>query len=352
VLCAILQRACGLSRLDREAREEEDSGLQTAPTAEIIGESPAMRRIFDTIRRVARTDVTVLISGGSGTGKELVARAIHANSPRRHRPFVAINCGAIPENLVESELFGHEKGSFTGAHAQRKGRLEIADGGTVFLDEIAELTPAIQVKLLRVLQERQLERVGGRELIPLDVRILAATNQDIKRATIEGKFREDLYYRLVVVSIEIPPLRERPEDLRALAARFLDRLSTEYKVRRRRFSADGLTAMHAYSWPGNVRELENRIRRAVIMAEGRRITAADLELVDQEAQPAPVSLKVARNEAERRVLLEALQRCRGNISRAAKLVQISRPAFHELLAKHEIRAEDFRREMQPKGPRS
>ncbi len=341
-LAVILQRACRLSRLDREALGKEASGLHTAPTAEIVGESPAMLRIFETIRRVARTDVTVLISGESGTGKELVARAIHAKSPRRHRPFVAINCGAIPENLVESELFGHEKGSFTGAHTQRKGRLEIADGGTVFLDEIAELTPAIQVKLLRVLQERQLERVGGRELIPLDVRILVATNQNIQRATHEGRFREDLYYRLAVVTIEIPPLRERPEDLQALAARLLDRLSAEYKVRRRRFSADAQTAMHAYSWPGNVRELENRIKRAVIMAEGRRITAADLELVERELQPAPVSLKVARNEAERRVLVEALKRCGGNVSRAAKLVQISRPAFHELLAKHRIHAEEFK----------
>jgi two-component system NtrC family response regulator len=338
----ILQRACRLSRLDREAFGAEGAGTLLPPSPEIVGESPAMRRIFDTIRRVARTDVTVLISGESGTGKELVARAIHAKSPRRQRPFVAINCGAIPENLLESELFGHEKGSFTGAHAQRKGRLEMADGGTVFLDEIGELSASAQVKLLRVLQERQLERVGGRELIPLDVRILAATNQDIKRAMAEGKFREDLYYRLVVVSIEIPPLRERLEDLRALATRFLERFSAEYKVRTRRFSADALTAMHAYPWPGNVRELENRIKRAVIMAEGHRITAKDLELTGKTVESSGVSLKEARNQTERRVLVEALQRHRGNISRAAKGVQISRPAFHEMLAKHGIRAEQFK----------
>lgn len=303
-----------------------------------------MRRIFDTIRRVARTDVTVLVSGESGTGKELVARAIHANSPRRKRPFVAINCGAIPENLVESELFGHEKGSFTGAHAQRKGRLETADGGTVFLDEVAELSGPIQVKLLRILQDRQLERVGGRELIPLDVRILAATNRDIKRDTQEGRFREDLYYRLAVVNIEIPPLRERVEDIRALAMRLLGRFSTEYKVRVRRFSADALAAMQGYSWPGNVREVENRIKRAVIMAEGRNITAADLELAGAVGQQPMLSLKAARNEVERRILVEALQRHQGNISRAAKAVQLSRPAFHELLAKHSIRAEEFRRQ--------
>lgn len=338
----ILQRACRLSRLDREAFGAEGAGTLTSPTPEIVGESPAMHRIFDTVRRVARTDVTVLISGESGTGKELVARAIHAKSPRRQRPFVAINCGAIPENLVESELFGHEKGSFTGAHAQRKGRLEIADGGTVFLDEIGELSASAQVKLLRVLQERQLERVGGRELIPLDVRILAATNQDIKRAMAEGKFREDLYYRLVVVSIEIPPLRERLEDLRALATRFLERFSAEYKVRTRRFSADALTAMSTYPWPGNVRELENKIKRAVIITEGRRITARDLELTEEAVQTPGVSLKEARSAAERRVLAGALQRYQGNISRAAKAVQISRPAFHELLAKHGIRADEFK----------
>jgi two-component system NtrC family response regulator len=341
-LGVILQRACHLSRLDREAFRGEISGPAFPPIPEIIGDSLPMQRIFDTIRRVARTDVTVLISGESGTGKELVARAIHAKSPRRNRPFIAINCGALPENLVESELFGHEKGSFTGAHVQRKGRLETADGGTVFLDEIAELSAPVQVKLLRVLQERQLERVGGRELIPLDVRILAATNQDITRAMLEGKFREDLYYRLVVVSIEIPPLRDRLEDMRALATRFLERFSTEYKVRIRRFSADGLTAMSAYPWPGNVRELENRIKRAVLMAEGRRITAADLELAQAGAQQPATSLKAARNEAERRVLVEALQRHGGNISQAAKAAQISRPAFHELLSKHGIRADEFR----------
>jgi two-component system NtrC family response regulator len=341
-LSAILQRACRLSRLDREALGATASTPPSSPSGEMIGESAVMRRIFDTIRRVARTDVTVLVSGESGTGKELVARAIHANSPRRNRPFVAINCGAIPENLVESELFGHEKGSFTGAHTQRKGRLELADGGTVFLDEVAELSGPIQVKLLRVLQDRQLERVGGRELIPLDVRILAATNRDIKRATHEGRFREDLYYRLAVVNIEIPPLRERIEDMRALATKFLERFSAEYKLRVRKFSPDALAAMHGYSWPGNVRELENRIKRAVLMAEGRNIAAADLELAGEATRQLAMSLKAARNEVERRLIVEALERCQGNISRAARTVQISRPAFHELLSKHGIQAEQFK----------
>ncbi len=343
-LNSILERACRLSRLDREALGVPSSSLSAPSFSEIIGETAVMRRIFDTIRRVARTDVTVLICGESGTGKEVVARAIHASSPRRNRPFVAINCGAIPENLVESELFGHEKGSFTGAHTQRKGRLELADGGTVFLDEVAELSAPIQVKLLRVLQERQLERVGGRELIPLDVRVLAATNRDIKRATQEGSLREDLYYRLAVVSIQIPPLRDRLEDMNALATCFLKRFSAEYKVRVRKFSSDAFAAMHGYSWPGNVRELENRIKRAVIMAEGRNITAADLELAGESGQQPTQSLKAARNEVERRLIVEALQRCQGNISRAAKAVQLSRPSFHELLAKHSIRADEFKRQ--------
>jgi two-component system NtrC family response regulator len=218
----------------------------------------------------------------------------------------------------------------------------MADGGTVFLDEIAELTPPIQVKLLRVLQERHLERVGGRELIPLDVRILAATNRNIKQMLKEGKFREDLYYRLAVVSIEIPPLRERVGDMVALSDRFLEQFSAEYKVRQRHFSPDALAAMHDYSWPGNVRELENRIKRAVIMADGRRITAADLELAGESPMQTVTSIKEARNEVERRVLVDALKRYRGNISRAAKAIQLSRPAFHELLVKHKICAEDFK----------
>jgi two-component system NtrC family response regulator len=341
-LGVILARACYLSRLDREALRRDDSDAPSVPVEDVIGESPAMKQVFDTMRRVARTDITVLISGESGTGKEVVARAIHARSPRRQRPFVAINCGAIPENLVESELFGHEKGSFTGAHAQRKGRLEMADGGTVFLDEIAELPPAIQVKLLRVLQERQLERVGGRELIPLDVRVLAATNKNVEQSVREGKFREDLYYRLAVVSIHIPPLRDRVEDLRALADHFLAKFCSEYKVRLRHFSAEALAAIDTYAWPGNVRELENRIKRAVIMAEGRRISARDLGLGDEFALTPSVSLKDSRNEVERHIIISALRRYRGKVSRAAQAVQISRTAFHQLLTKHKIDAGEYK----------
>jgi two-component system NtrC family response regulator len=335
----ILQRACQLSRLDRETFRLQAPRQATTPDMDIVGTSNAMARVFDIIRRVARTDVTVLISGESGTGKELVARAIHTKSPRRQRPFVAINCAAIPENLVESELFGHEKGAFTGAQSQRKGRLELAEGGTVFLDEIAELPPHIQVKILRVLQERQCERVGGRELIPLDNRILAATNRDITRTTQEGKFREDLYYRLAVVRIDLPPLRARPDDLNALAMHFLERFSTEYKVPTRPFSADALKAIHGHPWPGNVRELENRIKRALIMAEGRRITAADLELAP--TMPA-ASLKGSIEEAERGAVVEALKRCQGNISQTARALRTSRPTLYFLLTKHSLRPRDFK----------
>jgi len=341
-LAAILQRATALSRLDREALRPEAIQEGAAPLPEIIGSSPAMRQIFDTIRRVARTDVTVLICGESGTGKELIARALHAQSPRRERPFAAINCSAIPETLVESELFGHEKGSFTGAHAQRKGRLEMADGGTVFLDEIAELPPTIQVKLLRVLQERSFERVGGRELLQLDVRVLAATNRNVEDAMRDGKFREDLYYRLAAVSIRVPPLRERLDDLRALARHFLERFAGEYKVRARHFSAEALAALDTYAWPGNVRELENRIKRAVLMAQGHRISAADLGLGDEFSVASLGSLKNARDDVERKLLISALRRYRGRVSRAAVAVQISRTAFHQLLAKHGIDPAEYR----------
>jgi len=339
-LQVILVRACRLSRLDREAVPADAADDETLEGTQIIGSSQSLGRVFEAIRRVARTDVTVLIQGESGTGKELVARAIHAKSPRRQRSFMAINCGAIPENLVESELFGHEKGAFTGAHTQRKGRLELADGGTVFLDEIVELPLATQVKILRVLQERQCERVGGRELIPLDIRILAATNRDVKQATQARQFREDLYYRLAVVRIDLPPLRERTEDLATLAAHFLELFSAEYKIRPRPFSPEAMTAMHAYAWPGNIRELENRIKRAVIMGDGRQITAADMELAP--AGPPVASLRDARADTERRVIADALRRHQGNISRAAEDLGTSRPAFHRLMAKYTLNADEFR----------
>ena len=302
-----------------------------------------MLSIFSTIDRTARSDVTVLVTGESGTGKELVASAIHTKSARAKAPFVPINCGAIPDTLIESELFGHEKGAFTGAHVQRKGRLETADRGTVFLDEISELTPALQVKLLRFLQEHEIERVGGRERIPLDVRIVAASNTDLKKSITDGSFREDLYYRLAVVVIAIPPLRDRGEDTMLLARFFLEQLSREMGRKPRRFSQATEEAIRTYAWPGNVRELENKVKRAIIMAKGRVITPADLDLSPSSAESPMISLREARDEVERQTIIAALQRNHGNISRAASEIGVSRPTLHSLLSKYNLQPTEFKK---------
>jgi two-component system NtrC family response regulator len=312
---------------------------QTIRFEEILGGTAAMREVFGIVERVAKTEATALVQGESGTGKELVARAIHARSGRRTGPFVPINCGAIPENLLESELFGHERGAFTGAHAQRKGKFEMADRGTLFLDEISELPLLLQVKLLRFLQDRTVERVGGRQPIPIDVRIIAATNRDLKAQLEQGLFREDLYYRLSVVRIQIPPLRERSEDIILLANAFLRRAPAGR--RRLRFSGDAQSALLAYPWPGNVRELENRVNRAVIMVQGRFIEPADLDL--EVAAPAPASsLRETRDRVEREALVEMLGRHGGNISKTARALNVSRPTLHGLLHKHGIQAGHFR----------
>jgi len=283
----------------------------------------------------------VLITGESGTGKELIARAIHATSPRRTGPFVPINAGAIPETLVESELFGHERGAFTGASTRRPGRAELANGGTLFLDEIGEFTPAVQVKLLRFLQEREIERVGGRERIPLDVRVVAATNADLPRAIAEGRFREDLYYRLNAVTLAAPPLRERGEDVLLLANAFFRAARPDLAGKAARgFSPEALAALAAHAWPGNVRELENRVRRALVVAAGPVITPADLEL--GPAAPRSLRLSTARERIEREVLVEALARHAGNVTRAARAVDVTRPTFHALLNKFGLRSEDYR----------
>ncbi len=250
----------------------------------MIGTGAAIREVFNAIRKVSNTDAPVLVLGESGTGKELAARAIHNLSARKSGPFVAINCGAIPENLIESELFGHEKGAFTGAHATRPGRVEMANKGTLFLDEMGELPLPLQVKLLRFLQQREIERVGGRTTIPVDVRVVAATNQDLKQAMAEGRFREDLFYRLAVIVLRLPPLRDRGGDLNLLAETLLQRSGEHYGKPGLRFDPAAISQIERHAWPGNVRELENRIRRAVIMTEGKSITAADLEL-DAKASP-------------------------------------------------------------------
>ena len=299
---------------------------------DMLGTSPAMQEVFGVIRKVATTNAPVLILGESGTGKEMVAQAIHRRSGRSAGPFIPINCGAIPEALLESELFGHEKGAFTGAHAQRMGRIEMAHAGTLFLDEIGELPLALQVKLLRFLQEQTLERVGGRREIQVDTRVIAATNADLTRALREGTYREDLYYRLAVVVVKLPPLRERANDILLLAQSFLQKYAAEMKRSALRFGPEALRALEQHAWPGNVRELENRVKRAVIMAEGNQVSSADLELASPGG-PASRTLKEAREALERDMIQQALRRNRGKISPAAAELGISRPTFYELMIK-------------------
>ncbi|MGD9849631.1 MAG: PEP-CTERM-box response regulator transcription factor [Nitrospirales bacterium] len=336
VLKIVLHRANYLTGLEQENRKllarEEKRGFP-----EIIGSSPAMAKVFDTIRRVAGSDVSILIVGESGTGKELVARAIHQQSHRKEGPFIAINCGAIPETLLESELFGHEKGAFTGAHVQRKGRIESAQGGTLFLDEIAEISPALQVKLLRVLQEHSIERVGGRVQIPVDTRVLAATNADIQLAMKEGRFREDLYYRLNTVTIPVPPLRERGVDIVMIAKSLLQRFSEEAKKKISGFSTEGIMALEQYPWPGNVRELENRVRRAVTLSDHARITPEDLDLAEPSGDQERLTLKESRDAIEKKVIEQALAKTGGNITKAATLLDVSRPTLHDLISRHHIK---------------
>ncbi len=328
----VLKRAAYGARLEREYRELQRF-LSTDTFEGMLGTSPKMQAVFNTIRKVASTDAPVLILGESGTGKEVAALAVHRQSPRRDGPFVAINCGAIPETLLESELFGHEKGAFTGAHMQRKGRIESAAVGTLFLDEIGELSLALQVKLLRFLQERFIQRVGGRQPIEVDTRVIAATNVDLKRALTEGKFREDLYYRLAVVNINLPPLRDRREDIPALAKYFLKKSAPEKGRSPLAFAPAALRALQLYPWPGNVRELENRIRRATIMAEGHQLTAEDLELSGAASSLRLKTLKDAREVAEREIIVATLKRHKGKIAPSAAELEISRPTLYELMEK-------------------
>jgi len=327
----IIARAFYVGRLDREHQS-----LQQGFTAQgfngVLGNSEPMQRIFATIRKLSATDAPVLILGESGTGKEVVALTTHHGSARAKAPFVAINCGAIPETLIESELFGHERGAFTGAHTQRPGRIETAEGGTLFLDEIGELPLALQVKLLRFLQEKQIERIGGRKAIHVDTRVIAATNANLESAMKEGRFREDLFYRLAVVVVKLPPLRDRENDSVLLAEAFLKRYATEEGKRKLRLSKDALQGIRQYSWPGNVRELENRVKRAVVMSDGVQVTADDLGLTDVSENRVP-SLKDAREQVEKEMVTKALRKHKGKISPAAAELGISRPTFYELLDK-------------------
>jgi len=330
-LKVVLARAIHVYQLERQNRERM-AGTQADGFEGMLGKCARMQSVFEDIRKVAATDAPVLISGESGTGKELAARAIHRLSARRVRPFVAINCSAIPENLLESELFGHEKGAFTGAHIQREGRLEMVQGGTLFLDEIGELPAALQVKLLRFLQEHIIERVGGRRSITVDARIICATNADLRKEMAEGRFREDLYYRIGVVMIAMPPLRDREADIKLLAEAFLKNLAAEHK-KPLTFSKKALETIQTYPWPGNVRELENKLKRAVIMASGKQITQQDLSFVGPYSEYEAMGLNKAREAVERNLIERALARNRGNLTKCADELQIARSSLYELIEK-------------------
>ena len=331
-LQVIIHRALHIARLEREHHELQKQAEREA-FGEMLGTSPQIQKVFETIRKVATTEMPVLIIGESGTGKELAARAIHSLSSRCGAAFVAINCGTIPVSLLESELFGHEKGAFTGAHIQRKGRIEAARGGTLFLDEIGEVSPHLQTKLLRFLQEQQIERVGGREEIFVDTRVVAATNIDLAEALRNGRFREDLYYRLGVVVLSMPPLRERGGDILLLAKAFLQEYALENKKEMMVFTSQALKAIERHSWPGNVRELKNRVKRAVIMADNMKVFPKDLELTSGYAQYQNLGLKEARQALERDMVNRALNHNRGNLTRTAAELGISRPSLYDLMDK-------------------
>ena len=334
----IAARALALHRLEAENRR-----LAALPDAGnrvlggLITAAPEMLRVARTIERVANTGVSVMLLGASGTGKELLARGLHDSSDRRAGAFVAINCAAIPENLLEAELFGHEKGAFTGAVKTTEGKIEQASGGTLFLDEVGDIPLQLQVKLLRFLQERVIERIGGRRSIAVDTRIVCATHQNLEAMIADGRFREDLYYRLAEIIIRIPGLAERPGDATLLARAFLARHTPAMNPQVRGFAESALAAIEAWGWPGNVRELENRVKRAVIMADGRLVSAADLDLAPPpEDAAAPLNLKSAREEVDRRVIAQALLRAEGNISSTAKLLGISRPTLYDLMRQYAL----------------
>jgi two-component system NtrC family response regulator len=333
-LSFVVARAFRLWELEAENRRLAEA-TPSAPLQGIIAASASMLEVCRTVERVAATDATVLILGETGTGKELIARALHDLSDRADAPFVAINCAAIPENLLESELFGHEKGAFTGAVRRKIGKIENAMGGTLFLDEIGDMPLALQAKILRFLQERVIERVGGHTSIEVDVRVISATHRDVDEAIATQEFREDLYYRISEISIAIPPLRKRNGDAMLLANAFIQRFAPDRSMT---LSADASHAIETWNWSGNVRELENRIKRACIMCEDMRIYAADLELAPPgESQPAlPLNLKDAREAAERDAVIRALAHCQSNLAKASRLLGISRPTLYNLLKKFQL----------------
>ncbi|NGZ87119.1 PEP-CTERM-box response regulator transcription factor [Duganella aceris] len=335
-LSLVIGRAFYLHAMQQENRRmlqiQSDS-----PLAGIISRDPGMLKLCRTVERVAPSSATVMLLGDSGSGKELLARGLHNLSPRADKRCVAINCAAIPEQLLESELFGYEKGAFTGAQRQTLGKLELAQGGTFFLDEIGDMPPALQGKLLRFLQQRVIERIGGRSEISIDVRVVCATHRNLKSMAEEGRFREDLYYRLSEIVLTIPPLRQRSGDSALLAHHFRNKFCAGESRSMLGFSPEALAAIESYSWPGNVREIENCIRRAVIMADGPHITALDLGLPQPDGEDDDLNLRQARDAAEYRVMIKALARVDGNIVRAAELLGVSRPTLYDLMNHHGLK---------------
>ncbi|MBB5684427.1 PEP-CTERM-box response regulator transcription factor [Sphingobium boeckii] len=334
----IVRRAFHLHALEAENRRlAEAAGGSNTVLGGMITAAPEMLKVARTIERVANADVSVMLLGASGTGKELLARGVHNASGRRKGAFIAINCAAIPENLLEAELFGHEKGAFTGAIKTTEGKIEQAHGGTLFLDEVGDIPLPLQVKLLRFLQERVIERIGGRKPIAVDTRIVCATHQNLEAMIAANAFREDLYYRLAEIVVPIPTLAERPGDATLLARHFLLRFAREMNPAVKGLAPDALTAIDAWGWPGNVRELENRMKRAVIMADGKMVGAADLDLPSSAPDEGNViNLKAAREGADRKAIRRALARSEGNISNTAKLLGISRPTLYDLLKQYDL----------------
>jgi DNA-binding NtrC family response regulator len=350
----VVQRALERTRLERENRLLLDQVQRQYGFENLIGSGPAMQKVFETIQKVAETDITVLVRGESGTGKELVAQALHNRSSRRQRPFVAVNCAAISPELVESELFGHEKGAFTGADARREGRFESANGGTIFLDEIGDMAPETQAKVLRVLQERSFERVGGTQAIEVDVRVVAATHRNLEAEVDKGTFRQDLYYRLKVVELTMPPLRERREDIPALALRFLEEVNERLGREKQRMSEDALGQLVRHAWPGNVRELRNAMEQAAVLSSGTTLEASDFHLgerkptdleVDSGYEPQTFSeaKKHTVERFERSFLLHALREHGGNISRAAESIGMVRQSLQQKIRELGLRSEDWSR---------
>ena len=335
VINVIISRAYCLAMI-----EEENRNLRASAGNDfgIIGSSEPIDRLRMMVKRIAPTEITALLLGESGTGKEVTANAIHLASDRKKKPFIAINCASIPETLLESELFGFEKGAFTGAHKATKGKIECAEGGTLFLDEIGDMPYSLQAKLLRFLQEKKIERLGGRQEIPVDVRVVCATNQNLEEMVKEKTFREDLFYRVSEITLNIPPLREREEDVLILAQFFLQRYAQEYKRNVKGFSEDGFSAIKAYRWPGNIRELQNKVKSSVIMSSGAQVTAFDLGFYDHQDSSYELSLnlRAVRERAESIAIQKAYALSDGNMSKTAELLGITRPTLYSLIEKYEL----------------